>query len=269
MSHYSVAVITDGSTTVEELLAPYDENIRVDPYINRTKEQMIREAKKHAQKILKRISEGKTIEEIGKEYASKYLNAQTDEDFYNAERYADCEYDEDGNELTTYNPDSKWDWYSIGGRFPGLLKAKKGEHGEGSAFKDNPRVDGEFDVARIGDIDFSPDQEAYEEAERLWEIIVEGAPLRDGEEQPFMFYKKEYYMERYHDKATFAKASSLFSPYACITPDGVWHSPGDMGWFGCSNETHEAGLDWQLHFIERFIDTADPDWEITMVDCHI
>lgn len=269
MSHYVVAVISDGTKTVEELLAPYDENIEVEPYIDRTKDQMIEQAKKRAKELQEKIESGDYELANLKEWQEKYLAAKTDEDFYILERCSEYEYDEDGNELTTYNPNSKWDWYCIGGRFPGRLKAAKGEHGEGSAFHDNPCVDGEYDVARICDIDFSPNQQEYDEAARWWELFIEDATPLEGEEKPDPLRSKEYYLERYHNKETFAKARSLFSPYACITPDGEWHAPGEMGWFGLSTESHEDALDWDLHFVERFIDTADPNWTITMVDCHI
>ena len=42
-----------------------------------------------------------------------------------------------------------------------------------------------------------------------------------------------------------------------------------MGWFGVSSETSDERLDWELHYKERFIDAAKPDWTITIVDCHI
>ena len=47
MSHYIVAVITQDGTIeeIESLLAPFDENISVDEYIGRTKEQMIKKFK--------------------------------------------------------------------------------------------------------------------------------------------------------------------------------------------------------------------------------
>lgn len=44
MSHFAVAVFTDGKKSVGELLAPYDENINVAPYIELTKQQMIDKA---------------------------------------------------------------------------------------------------------------------------------------------------------------------------------------------------------------------------------
>ena len=100
---------------------------------------------------------------------------------------------------------------------------------------------------------------------------MEGSPLRPGEseEQFQSFYRKEYYRDQYRDKETFAGIRASFVPFACVTPDGEWHERGRMGWFACSSETAEEGLDWDLHFKERFLDTADPDWLITLLDCHI
>ena len=39
------------------------------------------------------------------------------------------EIDENENLLSTYNPDSKWDWYSIGGRWNGFLHCKNADPG--------------------------------------------------------------------------------------------------------------------------------------------
>ena len=55
MSHFSVAVIHKADQDIEELLAPYDENLEVEPYIGRTVQEMINDAKKrveHAKEIL-------------------------------------------------------------------------------------------------------------------------------------------------------------------------------------------------------------------------
>jgi hypothetical protein len=39
-----------------------------------------------------------------------------------------------------------------------------------------------------------------------------------------------------------------------------------MGWWGISSN-EEA--DWDKKYKERFIDTANPAWILTIVDCHI
>lgn len=252
MSHFSVAVFTEpNGKTVSELLAPYDENLEVESHVCKTKEEALAEIAK---------------------YENDYPEYKTMTDEEKIEDYFGIsDFDEDGNLMTTYNPDSKWDWYSIGGRFPGLLKATTGTHGDGSAFHINPRVDGEFDSARVGDIDFSPDMDEYNKAIRYWEVVVEKQPLKANENPDHFtnWYRDGYFEEYYRDKETYAKIMASFSTYAIVTPDGKWFEKGQMGWFGDSSETADEFVDWHLHYKERFLDTADPDWTLTIVDCHI
>lgn len=114
MSHYSVAVITktDKIDELQKLLAPFDEHIEVEPYICRTKEDMIEFARSVKRKF----------EVFFNKFESKYVAAETDEDLYNCVYSEDSIYDEDGNELSTYNPNSKWDKYYIGGRYSYQLR---------------------------------------------------------------------------------------------------------------------------------------------------
>lgn len=288
MSHFAVAVFTEpNGESLEELLAPYDENIEMEPYIKYTKEEAIAAVRKEIEDYKNTtyaefIKDPEAYKEKwgGNEGHIKYLENEfperlnwTDEQCYEEKKgwFEDDMVDEDGNLLSTYNPNSKWDWYSIGGRFPGKLKANKGEHGHGSAFHSNPRIDGEFDSARVGDIDFSMDMEEYNKAIRYWEVVVEKQPLKEDEDPDDFhnWYRDGYYEEYYKDKETYAKICASCSTFAVVTPDGKWYEKGQMGWFGASSETADESLDWDLHYKERFIDTADPDWTLIIVDCHI
>lgn len=288
MSHFSVAVFTKpNGRSLERLLAPYDESIEMAPYIKYTREEAIAKERKEIAEYAKGSYAEflKNPEEYKKKHSNnpnhldyienefpKKLNWTDDECFEHAKIWFDEDMiDEDGNLWSTYNPNSKWDWYSIGGRFPGKLKAKDGKHGEGSAFNSNPRVNGEFDSARVRDIDFSMDMEKYNKAIRYWEVVVEKQPLRE-DENPDDFhnwYRDGYYEEYYRDKETYAKICASYNTYAVVTPDGKWYEKGQMGWWGMSSETGDESLDWDLHYKERFLDTADPDWTLTIVDCHI
>ncbi|MDD7755241.1 MAG: hypothetical protein PUJ51_12170 [Clostridiales bacterium] len=269
MSHFTVAVFTEpNGKTVDELLAPYDENIVVEPYIDKTKEEIIQSAKETKDRILTRLKENPNYELDS--WEEDYINAKTDEELYNQGIWEDEEYDENGNHLTNYNPKSKWDWYQIGGRWRGLLKAKKGEIGERSFFDINGGYNSnEYDSALVSDLHFDIDQEEYDKYIRFWEIVVEDSPLKEGEEKPVNWYKKEYYLDTYKNKEIFAKCRTSFSTFAVVLPNGEWCEKGKMGWFGVSSETSDEELDWDLHYKERFIDTAKPDWTITIVDCHI
>ena len=232
MSHYAVAVFHREDQDINELLAPYDENIEVEPYIQYTRDEAIKEGKE------------------------RYKNEpnMTDADYYNqiASMYDDDMIDDDGNLLTTYNPDSKWDWYSIGGRFSDLLETYTTVSEWFAGYSDS---------AKVKNIDFAGSREIYDESIVEWDDIMN--------DMADTWYTKEYYQEFYDSAEDYARRNSEFNTLAVVTPDGKWHEKGRMGWFGVSNETPEAARDWDRHYRERFIDTADPEWILTIVDCHI
>ena len=256
MSHFSVGVICESPADVDKLLAPYSENIEVEPYIIRTKAEMIADGRKHKA----------MYEEKSENHARSgiFVEAQSDEDFYNLEKEDCYEYDNDGNELTTYNPKSKWDWYSIGGRWGCELKIRFTEENDLGEYVEGDQDEFLYgDVAKIKDIDFSLDVERYDECYKWWKDNVE-APDEEWDE----FYKKSYFTERYRDAEEYATRSASFTTFALVTPDGEWHEQGEMGWFGCSSDTPDEAREWDEQYMS-FIENADPEYYFVMVDCHI
>ena len=151
------------------------------------------------------------------------------------------------------NPNYKWDWWVIGGRYSNKIRTTKGN----------------VDYAKISDIDFSGDNEEYKRAARYWEVVVEDSELLDHEEKPdfFNFYKKEYYLERFGSKEKYAKELSMFSTWAIVTPEGKWFEKGGMGWWGINDSTSESSQDFKItfdHMMEKY-----KDYYLTIVDCHI
>ena len=229
MSHFTVAVFHRPDQDIETLLAPYDETLRVEPYVEFTREEAIAYARKHY----------KSVADMSDDRCYAYM----------AEDY---KTDAEGNLLSTYNPKSKWDWWTEGGRWAGMLK-----------------VDGKkVDSARVTDIDFTPDPLEYEAALRYWDVVVEHQEKRPGEEYVSL-YGEQYYLDYYGDRETYARYMTQFSTYAVVTPDGEWHEKGRMGWFGASSETPDEARDWEEHYRERFLDSAEADWLLNIVDCHI
>lgn len=90
MSHFTVAVITAKKEKLEEMLAAYDENLEVEPYIERTKEEIIKEARKQKEDYSKEQKEGKELSD----WQLKYINAENDEELYKAEIEEYETYDE-------------------------------------------------------------------------------------------------------------------------------------------------------------------------------
>ena len=286
MSHFTVAVFHRKDQDIEELLAPYDENIEVAPYVRRTKQQIIEDAREQFKKCRADMKEyAEDPEKYSEQYRAYWLDREefcnprkmsigwierfshendTDEEIYNwcREDTDPDDYNENGDELSTYNPKSKWDWYSEGGRWSGSLRLKvANEFGEMTT-----------DEAQLKDLDFDVTQEKYKEEydhyHRWWEVVIDKAPLNPGEEKPFVFYKDEYYKERYKDADDYAKQNLKFHTFAALTPDGVWHEPGTMGWFACDSSTPETQKVYDDWF-DNYLVTADPELVLTVVDCHI
>jgi hypothetical protein len=293
MSHFTVAVFTEpNGKTVEELLEPYNENTSLPKYVEYTKEQLIEKGRKEITdyattghyaewKANPTEYENNCRNEVHITYLKnefpKKLN-WTDEEIYadQIKYYDEDQIGSNGEVYSTYNPLSKWDWYQTGGRYSGLLRLKNGcfgSRGKKSWTNVEEEIpDNRVDGAKVRDIEFSSDDEEYNKAKIKWELYVEGrTPDNELEEaiSKSQFYKSSYYTDRYKDKETYATICSQFITYAVITPDGKWHEKGETGWFGCSSETGDESLDWDLNYKKRFIDTANPEWSLTVVDCHI
>lgn len=240
MSHFTVAVFTEpNGKTLEELLAPFDENIEMERYILYTKEELIEKGKLEIEEYATNGCYAEYLkdpikyeEDCKNECHLNYIKnvfplklKWTNEEIYQDQikYYDEEEIGENGEVYSTYNPNSKWDWYQIGGRWSGLLKLKDGAFGKMGerswATKDDDIAEDMVDMAKVRDVD--------------WESMND------------------------------------FITYAVITPDGKWHSKGEMGWFGFSSESKNEAELWKQTYKQNFIDTANPEWTITIVDCHI
>ena len=114
--HFSLAVFHYPDESVDLLLAPFYEGAEGERYVAYTRQEAIDYARANFPSY-KNASDGKCWEAMAED----------------AE-----ETDSDGNIYSIYNPDARWDWWEIGGRWPGLLKVG------------NERVSS----ARVRDIDF-------------------------------------------------------------------------------------------------------------------
>lgn len=259
MSHYTLGVIMDklDEEELDKLLAPYSENLEVEPYIDITKEEIINNAKQRKNELLKAIEKGEEL----KDWQQDYINATTDEELYNLERYEEEEFDENGNQLSRYNPLSKWDWYVIGGRWSGELN-----------------IDGNWqNFGKIKDIKFEqmPEnkQKIYDDSILYWELFVEERePVNDEEkeykENEFCPFKKEYYLNRYKTKEYYAEMCSTWFTHALLY-NGKWYEVGEMGWFGCDDATQDSEQAYIQKFNEILNNTDNQEKYFVVVDCHI
>lgn len=83
------------------------------------------------------------------------------------------------------------------------------------------------------------------------------------------YYSIEYLKAKYPTEEEYIKSYTQFSTYAVLTPCGEWHEPGRMGWWAISDATPEQEANFEKNYKEKFIKTANPEWNLTIVDCHI
>lgn len=297
MSHFTVAVFTKEGQTVEELLAPYQENNMgdcpreylefhsvEDEYRNKYENDGVEMVKMPDGRLLYtwdeefrvkgQIGFGSGTHQVPDEYEKVFVRHK--------ERYSDFDAfmkewaGYEGKDLETgkygywENPNAKWDWYQIGGRWQGLLLVKdtaKADVGEvsltvGEGHEDEtpaPKGYKWVDSAKIKDIAWDKMCEiAYEERIKSWEEAIQGGNEFISE---YVYgVKPEMTKEEYLNKVV------AFSTFAVITPDGKWYEKGQMGWWAVVSNEEE---NWDEKYKERFIDTANPDWILTIVDCHI
>lgn len=229
MSHFSVLVLHAKDDSFEDLLAPFDENLEVKPYLYIPHEKAIEE-----------MEQG--LATLNPDVQEKY-KAMSETDRLRS--YFGGIIDEEGNIWSTYNPQSRWDWYSVGGRW--------GKH-------PIPLKDGSSAVeCPVSEIDFGVDQEEYDKALKYWE---ETATV--GKDS---FFNAEYFLLRYKDAETYAKSQSQFSTHAIVTPDGKWIEKGKMGWFAYCSATPEEEREWDENY-EALV-SKYKDYVATFIDCHI
>lgn len=231
MSHYSVYVFQNPNNglSVEDLLAPYCEQDEVYFEFVPAEEPMDRLVKTY------------------NEVREKYQYMTFDEYMENYHGYIQ---NADGEWGYMHNPNARWDWWQEGGRWGN----------EKMALLENPTAK---------DISIVPDREKAVQAERFWEVFVEGAPMREGEDESEFdsYWKPEYYRDTYGTKETFVEYMAIDIPYAFVTADGEWCEPGRMGWWACDDSTAES----RAAFVKTYKEYVQnhPDYRVTLIDCHI
>lgn len=201
------------------------------------------------------------------------------------------------------NPRKKWDWWTVGGRWSGLLKLKPGAQGlrgePGLMGSHANAGEGYADVALKRDVDFDGMRadasreaaERYDKAAAViagrtwlsWEQMREQhasdidaarkaywaqpvvADLREkGDFDGWVFDPEEFRASREeYIKRAADKAICTFA----LLIDGEWYERGEMGWWATVSNEKGPGK-WEDEFASRLAQLPD-DTVLTVVDCHI
>ncbi len=157
-----------------------------------------------------------------------------------------------GREVSCYNPNSKWDWYQVGGRWEGWL----------------------------ADIDPAKDPR---NTETCW--VCKGTGKRDDEigrearaknpkytcngckgEGTSLKWPTQWADSGGNIGTTDLAAAAGKAPFAFLTPEGEWIERGSMGWWGVVSDGKEQA-DWEAQV--QTIYARYPQHIVVTVDCHI
>lgn len=205
------------------------------------------------------------------------------------------------------NPNAKWDWYQVGGRWSNMLKLKGGTvgvRGEKSLIYPIADKHGFADAALKKDIDYDGMvHEAMDEANARWAKVraiittelLEGfktweqcRKVHEGDiKKAREVYGAQPAVKAYRDpknsiqygfmskvedftmsRARYvADAAANVLVFHSYLKDSVWTENGSMGWWGIVMDEGDA-VQWQTKMKAAW-DAIPDDTMISVVDCHI
>ena len=282
MSHFTVLVIGNNQ---EEQLSHYDESIEVEEYevieVSQEDKELFRQYCIEDRKMTESVPFDLAYHDHGLDWNN-----------------AKWRKSEDGiwREYSTYNPKSKFDWYSLGGRWTGFFKVKENvvaTVGIPGVFGTHA-MDGFADQLLKKDIDiegmYSEAVKNAEEDYNKFESVRAGRELPSWEEIRNKFDNIGQAQEEYRshqvvkdlvssgfcygefesyrvakDEFINRKKLSCFVPFA-VVKDGQWFERGNMGWWGMVSGELDKD-EWNNKFYDLFNSSSD-DTLLSIYDCH-
>jgi hypothetical protein len=265
MSHFVVVVV--GENVKEQLESFWELDLSQEELLNDKRAVFIDKTKR-----------------VLEDYNSKDRDCSIDE-------YAEQEgYFKKDNKYGYYsNPNAKWDWYVIGGRWRGELKLKANtkiegnNYGELGTFDSLDVRDGKKKIEELSppthcdfalkrQIDIAGMEEPLRiNAERLWTEFHNLTVDKESDEYKSwlrdnlgFFSNEELKRLESMPKDEYIACKSTWAPYALLW-NGKWYEKGTMGWWGVSSNEETQ---WPTIFKELWNQIPDNEM-ITVVDCHI
>lgn len=217
-----------------------------------------------------------------------------------ATEYFGSAFERDGRFYRKTNPNKRWDYWRIGGRWTGTLLLKAGAHGlVGKKAWDNEGCPpGYADQAMKGDIDFTQMRnDAEVKARALWKETrrLTGGQAWESWDDTRLRYpnindarakyaaqpaiemlkasgRREYSWDIDDDLALdediyIARRRAAACSFFAFVRDSQCTERGRMGWFGCASD-EISEVQWHSMFNDM-LDALPDDTLLTVVDCHI
>jgi hypothetical protein len=131
MTHFTVGIIVaKGEPNVESFVAgqmdPYYEHSEAEPYVCYSVQQAAADIASTIHRLELIISRNEPVYDLAKCRENlEQLRAMTPEQKYQEYIKRHEDFNHRGEPISTYNPESKWDWYVIGGRWDGWITGQE------------------------------------------------------------------------------------------------------------------------------------------------
>jgi hypothetical protein len=176
MTHFTVGIIVaegvpDVETYIAEQMEPYYEHTEAEPYVCYSVEQAAGDIRRDIQRleqILRRQDPDYNLDKC-RDLLEK-LRRTTPEERYAEYIRSHETFDDQGRPISTCNPDSKWDWYVIGGRWDGWINDKQ-TSGE-SAIDNTATTEQTLARGKIPHAIITPDGEWHEHGRMGWWAVL-------------------------------------------------------------------------------------------------
>ena len=220
----------------EELMKKYDKNLKVEPYIKYRYLDAAKIQKAAIKTMTQLLEDGDKIglNDFQTDYFRnqlKTINNMTPFEYYKM-LTTGLYYDEEGNAMSTENPDGKFNGYNLGGNFSYPLICK-----DGSEKYQCHADEVQWDVVNMR-------KEAVEYFNAVWELKKEGRdPANEFEEKIAKDWaERDEYLNNFKTKDELIKHNCCYWTYAVLTKDG-WVSVDDGG----------SEDEWINNYMNRFI----------------
>jgi len=240
MSHFSVLVITDTKPTdaaLEALLLPFHEFecTGITQYVQDI------DITEDARSSFDPDTDGEFAPWAASYYGYPVIPSGTEPDTDGACKFG---YIQNDRVIKRTNPNAKWDWWVIGGRYRDRLVLKTGTL---------------CDSASWGSLNHASMAEARRrQRHKTWHDATSRAPMNAETREMLYGIPTDATYESY------VNTDPGFTTFAVLA-NGAWCERGEMGWWGMvSNENP----DWSATYAD-IVGAIRPDQWVTIIDCHI
>lgn len=144
------------------------------------------------------------------------------------------------------NPNAKWDYYK--------------------PFDCGRTLSGRKFPCLVSDIVWGATPSEIRRAKDDWAAILRGD--KDETFNRGLYFRRDYYLEQFENEETYIVEHTGVLPWAFISPDGVWHQKGNMGWWAINDATPESRKKYREELNDA-VKSVPQNYIAFLFDCHI